>query len=70
MSFNDLFFRIATDNHLGYMERDPERGADAMKTFEEILKKAKKHKVCMILTSIFSLYKDSVPLSGEQVTLL
>jgi double-strand break repair protein MRE11 len=34
----DSTFRIllATDNHLGYMERDPIRGEDSFKSFEEI----------------------------------
>ena len=32
---------VATDNHLGFMEKDPVRGADSFITFEEILKTAK-----------------------------
>lgn len=31
----------ATDNHLGYMERDPVRGSDSLDTFKEILTIAK-----------------------------
>lgn len=31
---------IATDCHLGYAERDPIRGQDSLRTFEEILKLA------------------------------
>ena len=40
-------FRImlATDNHIGYLERDPIRGRDSIDTFEEILKLAVKHDV-------------------------
>lgn len=38
---------LATDNHIGYLERDPVRGQDAVNTFEEILKLAVKHDVCM-----------------------
>ena len=32
---------IATDNHLGFMEKDPIRGNDSFESFEEILKIAK-----------------------------
>lgn len=28
---------VATDSHLGFMERDPIRGADSFAAFEEIL---------------------------------
>lgn len=31
---------IATDNHLGYNERDPIRGRDSLDTFKEILEAA------------------------------
>ena len=36
-----LFISIATDNHLGYMERDPIRGNDSLESFKEILTIAK-----------------------------
>lgn len=36
---------LATDNHIGYLERDPVRGHDAINTFEEILQLAVKHEV-------------------------
>ena len=36
---------LATDNHIGYLERDPIRGQDSINTFEEILKLAVKHDV-------------------------
>jgi len=36
---------IATDNHLGYMERDPLRSNDSFQTFEEILLYAKQYNV-------------------------
>lgn len=36
---------LATDNHIGYMERDPIRGQDAIRTFEEVLKLAVKNDV-------------------------
>lgn len=36
---------IATDNHIGYAERDPVRGQDSINTFREILQLAVKHDV-------------------------
>ena len=38
---------LATDNHIGYMERDPIRGQDSINTFEEVLQLASKHDVCL-----------------------
>ncbi|CBQ69662.1 related to MRE11-DNA repair and meiotic recombination protein [Sporisorium reilianum SRZ2] len=40
---------LATDNHIGYMERDPVRGQDSIRTFEEILQLAVQHQVDFIL---------------------
>ncbi|KAF8341222.1 Metallo-dependent phosphatase-like protein [Cantharellus anzutake] len=40
---------LATDNHIGYLERDPVRGQDAINTFEEILKLAAEYEVDLIL---------------------
>lgn len=40
---------IASDNHLGYMEKDPVRGNDSITTFEEILMIARDQKVDFIL---------------------
>ena len=40
---------LATDNHIGYMERDPVRGQDSIRTFEEILQLAVQHEVDLIL---------------------
>lgn len=41
---------IATDNHLGYLEKDPIRGQDSFIAFEEIFKEAIKRKVdCVLL---------------------
>ncbi len=37
---------LATDNHIGYMERDPIRGQDSINTFKEILQLTAKHDVC------------------------
>ncbi|XP_045604272.1 LOW QUALITY PROTEIN: double-strand break repair protein MRE11 [Procambarus clarkii] len=47
----DDTFRIlvATDNHLGYAEKDPERCNDSFETFEEILEMAVEQEVDMIL---------------------
>lgn len=35
---SEIRFLIATDNHLGYLEKDPIRGNDSFRSFEEILK--------------------------------
>ncbi|KAG8845291.1 meiotic recombination [Tulasnella sp. 330] len=40
---------LATDNHIGYMERDPVRGQDAINTFKEILELAVKYDVDFVL---------------------
>ncbi|XP_052264918.1 double-strand break repair protein MRE11-like isoform X2 [Dreissena polymorpha] len=40
---------IATDNHLGYAEKDPVRGNDSLVAFEEILENARKHEVDFVL---------------------
>ncbi|PPQ77954.1 hypothetical protein CVT25_015429 [Psilocybe cyanescens] len=40
---------LATDNHIGYMERDPIRGQDSINTFKEILELAVKHDVDFVL---------------------
>ena len=47
---NDDTIRIllATDNHIGYMERDPIRGQDSINTFKEILQLAVKNDVWLI----------------------
>ncbi|XP_013386633.1 double-strand break repair protein MRE11 [Lingula anatina] len=46
---NTMNILIATDCHLGYMERDVVRGNDSLVTFEEILHKAKELAVDFIL---------------------
>ncbi|PCH37554.1 DNA repair exonuclease [Wolfiporia cocos MD-104 SS10] len=50
-AFADDTIRImlATDNHIGYLERDPIRGQDSINTFREILQLAVKHDVDLIL---------------------
>lgn len=42
-------FMVATDNHLGWAEKDPIRCNDCFASFEEVLKNAKKKKVDFIL---------------------
>lgn len=40
-----FFSFVATDNHIGFMEKDPIRCNDSLETFEEILKIAKAEEV-------------------------
>ncbi|PYI23672.1 DNA repair exonuclease [Aspergillus violaceofuscus CBS 115571] len=40
---------VATDNHVGYNERDPIRGDDSWKSFHEVMCLAKEHDVDMVL---------------------
>ncbi|KAJ1502252.1 Double-strand break repair protein mre11a, partial [Coelomomyces lativittatus] len=51
---------FATDNHLGFMEKDPIRGEDSFNTFEEILKLAQEHNVDMLLLG-GDLFHDNHP---------
>ncbi|KAK4874208.1 hypothetical protein RN001_013568 [Aquatica leii] len=51
---------IATDNHLGYSEKNAIRGQDSFKTFEEILELASVNKVDFILLG-GDLFHDSRP---------
>lgn len=47
---NDVFsIMVTTDNHLGFMERDAERGADSFISFEESLEIAQQEQVDFIL---------------------
>ncbi|KZS87402.1 DNA repair exonuclease [Sistotremastrum niveocremeum HHB9708] len=46
---NTIKIMLATDNHIGYLERDPVRGQDAINTFREILQLAVKHDVDFVL---------------------
>lgn len=45
---------LATDNHIGYLERDPVRSQDAINTFEEILQLAVKHDVRRVSSTVCS----------------
>jgi len=40
---------LATDNHIGYMDKDATRGNDSINTFEEILQIAQREDVDFIL---------------------
>lgn len=46
---NYIKVMLATDNHVGFMERDPVRGQDSINTFREILQLAVDNDVDMIL---------------------
>ncbi|ESO84026.1 hypothetical protein LOTGIDRAFT_108504 [Lottia gigantea] len=57
---NMLKILLATDIHLGYMEKDPIRGNDSLVSFEEILEIAKKKDVDFVLLG-GDLYHDNKP---------
>lgn len=57
---NAILALLTTDNHLGYMERDPIRCDDSLNTFEEILQIARDRKVDVILHS-GDLFHDNKP---------
>ena len=40
---------VATDNHLGYLEKDPVRGDDSFEAFEEILEIAAKSEASLVV---------------------
>ena len=40
---------VSTDNHVGYLERDPIRGEDSFLAFEEVLALAGAHDVDLVL---------------------
>eukprot|EP00057_Strongylocentrotus_purpuratus_P023252 XP_011677726.1 PREDICTED: double-strand break repair protein MRE11A [Strongylocentrotus purpuratus] len=46
---NTIKILVATDCHVGYMEKDSIRHSDSINTFEEILQLARKNKVDMVL---------------------
>lgn len=46
---NEIKVLVASDIHLGYMERDHVRKRDSFDTFEEVLQIAEKNKVDMLL---------------------
>lgn len=51
---------ISTDNHLGYFEKDPVRGDDSFRAFEEVLAIAKTNNVDMLLLG-GDLFHDNKP---------
>ncbi|OTA54889.1 DNA repair exonuclease [Hypoxylon sp. EC38] len=51
---------VATDNHVGYEERDPIRKDDSWKTFDEIMNLARKEDVDMVLLA-GDLFHDNKP---------
>lgn len=51
---------ISTDNHLGFMEKDPVRGDDSFRAFEEVLQIAKANNVDMLLLG-GDLFHDNKP---------
>jgi double-strand break repair protein MRE11 len=51
---------VATDNHVGYNERDPQRGDDSWRTFDEIMTLAKTRDVDMVLLA-GDLFHDNKP---------
>ncbi len=49
-------YDAATDNHVGYMEKDPVRCNDSLESFEEILKVAKDQEVSSTAVTIHVTY--------------
>ncbi|KAJ2450239.1 meiotic recombination, partial [Coemansia sp. RSA 2424] len=59
-SQHTLSILIATDNHLGYLERDPIRGQDSFHAFSEIMQLARTRNVDMVLLG-GDLFHDNKP---------
>lgn len=57
---NTLRILVSTDNHLGYLERDPVRGMDSFAAFEEVLILAKVNRCDMVLLA-GDLFHDNKP---------
>ncbi|TYZ62639.1 hypothetical protein PybrP1_006731 [[Pythium] brassicae (nom. inval.)] len=51
---------LSTDNHLGYAEKDPVRGDDSFRTFQEILRLAQREAVDLLLLG-GDLFHDAKP---------
>ena len=51
---------VSTDNHVGYNERDPIRGEDSAKAFDEVMCLAKERDVDMVLLA-GDLFHDNKP---------
>ncbi len=57
---NTLRVLLSTDNHLGYLEKDPIRGNDSFAALEEVLSLARLHNVDLVLLS-GDLFHDNKP---------
>ena len=57
---NVLKVLLSTDNHLGYLERDPIRGNDSFKTFKEVFEIALQQDVDMVLLA-GDIFHDNKP---------
>lgn len=57
---DEISILVATDNHVGYLERDAIRGEDSSRTFDEIIRIAKDRDVDMILLA-GDLFHDNKP---------
>ncbi|KAL7409704.1 Metallo-dependent phosphatase-like protein [Mrakia frigida] len=57
---NTIKILLATDNHIGYLEKDPVRGQDSFLAFREILQLAKDHDVDFVLLA-GDLFHDNNP---------
>ena len=57
---NTLRILLSTDNHLGYLEKDPIRGNDSFAALEEVLHLARLHRVDLVLLS-GDLFHDNKP---------
>ncbi|KAH8915011.1 Metallo-dependent phosphatase, partial [Atractiella rhizophila] len=55
---------IATDNHIGYMEKDPVRGRDSINTFKEILEIGREKDVDFVLLA-GDLFHENKPSSSS-----
>ena len=59
-SADEISILVATDNHVGYAERDQVRGDDSWKTFQEIMELARTRDVDMVLLA-GDLFHDNKP---------
>ena len=57
---DEITILVATDNHVGYAERDQVRGDDSWRTFQEIMEIAKARDVDMVLLG-GDLFHDNKP---------
>ena len=59
---------VATDNHIGYMERDPIRGQDSINSFKEILQLAVKNDVSRATCRVTGYVKASPQILALTIT--